>query len=107
MLLFFQTLAGAIFISMAQSIFSNELIKAVAHNVPSINPGSVVLVGATDIRTAFPPDIVPAIIESFMEALKNTYILAIACAGLSAVTAFAIAVFDRRTLKEPKANSAV
>ncbi|KAL9078696.1 MAG: hypothetical protein Q9157_002382 [Trypethelium eluteriae] len=106
MLLFFQTLAGAIFISIAQTIFSNELVKAVAHNVPSVNAGQVVLTGATDIRSAYPADVVPAIIQSFMDALKNTYILAIACAGLSAVTAFAIAVFDWRTLKGQKVEGA-
>ena len=106
MLLFFQTLAGAIFISVAQSIFSNELVKAVAKNVPSVNPGEVVLIGATDIRSAFQPDIVPGIVQSFMSALQKTYVLAIACAGLSAVTAFAIAVFDWKTLKGAKSVSA-
>lgn len=106
MLLFFQTLAGAIFISVAQSIFSNELVHAVAKNVPSVNPGEVVLIGATDIRSAFSPDIVPGIIQSFMTALQKTYVLAIACAALSAVTAFAIAVFDWKTLKSPKTTSA-
>ncbi|KAL9091633.1 MAG: hypothetical protein Q9165_004709 [Trypethelium subeluteriae] len=106
MLLFFQTLAGAVFISVAQTIFSNELVKAVAHNAPSVNAGQVVLTGATDIRSAYPAEVVPAIIQSFMDALKNTYILAIACAGLSAVTAFAIAAFDWRTLKGQKVGGA-
>ncbi|KAI9664855.1 MAG: hypothetical protein M1821_006303 [Bathelium mastoideum] len=106
MLLFFQTLAGAIFISVAQGIFSNELVQAVAKNAPSVNASQVVLIGATDIRNAYPPNIVPQIVQSFMDALKNTYILAVACAGLSAVVAIAIAIFDWRTLKGAKVSAA-
>ena len=106
MLLFFQTLAGAIFISVAQGIFSNELVRAVAQNAPSVDAAKVLLVGATDIRNAYSPEIVPAIIQSFMDALRNTYILAIACAGLSAVTAFIVAAIDWRTLKGPKVGGA-
>jgi MFS transporter, DHA2 family, glioxin efflux transporter len=106
MLLFFQTLAGAIFISVAQSIFSNELVHSVAKNIPGVNPGQVVATGATDIRRVFGPEMAPQIIASFMSALKNTYILAIAMAGMSALVAIAIVIFDWRTLKGAKVAAA-
>ncbi|KAI9695776.1 MAG: hypothetical protein M1820_008448 [Bogoriella megaspora] len=106
MLLFFQTLAGAIFISVAQSIFSNRLLHVAAARIPSVNPGMIVATGATDIRKVFPPEIVPEIIVSYMQALKSTYILAIAMAGMSAVVAFAVCFFDWRTIKGAKVGGA-
>ncbi|KAK2010850.1 major facilitator superfamily transporter [Colletotrichum eremochloae] len=82
-LLFFQTVGGAFFVAAAQSGFLITILKEVAENVPSVDPALVALTGATQIRTAFPPEAVPGVIQAYMEGLKIAFALAIAGAGVA------------------------
>ena len=97
--LFFQTLTGAIFISVAQVLFANRLLKEVAVNVPGVSPGQVVATGATELRKVFTPEQIPAILRSYMAGLKDAYILAIALGCVAVCLAVATVVFDNRNLK--------
>lgn len=51
----------------------------------------VVGTGATMIRTVFPPEQIPAILEAYMQGLKTTFALATAGVGISVI----ISVFNR------------
>ncbi|KAK1970982.1 major facilitator superfamily transporter [Colletotrichum sublineola] len=82
-LLFFQTVGGAFFVAAAQSGFLITILKEVAENVPSVDPALVAITGATQIRTAFPPEAVPGVIQAYMEGLKIAFALAIAGAGVA------------------------
>ena len=53
---------------------------------PNIDPAKVIATGATEIRTAFPPDQVPAIVLAYMKGIKTVFALAIALAGGAFVT---------------------
>ena len=83
MILFTQTIGGAFFVSAGQTAFANILLKKIPLYVPSIDPQSVLAVGATQIRTAFPPEIVSGIINAYMDGLRGSFALAIACAGIA------------------------
>ncbi|KAK1640833.1 major facilitator superfamily transporter [Colletotrichum phormii] len=82
-LLFFQTVGGAFYVAAAQSGFLITILKKVAENVPSVDPNLVALTGATQIRTAFPADAVPGVIQAYMDGLKVAFALATAGAGIS------------------------
>ncbi|KAK1825869.1 putative HC-toxin efflux carrier [Podospora conica] len=87
-ILFFQTIGGAVFVSAAQSAFINTLLR----NIPEgVNRLAVIGTGATAIRHAFPADQVPAIIEAYMAGIKTTF--AITVAGVGA--AFVVSLFNR------------
>lgn len=96
--LFFQTVAGAIFISIAQVLFANKLLEEVSANVKGVNPALVVATGATQLRSAFKQEL-PAILRSYMAGLHDAYALAIAVGAVSCVLAIAALVFDNRNLK--------
>lgn len=51
-IIFVQTLGGALFISIAQNIFTNKLVDGLAAAAPSLDPGFVLRVGATSIKKA-------------------------------------------------------
>jgi len=87
-LMFFQTVGGAFYVSAAQSAFLSKLVGKVHELAPQIDPAKVVLTGATEIRSAFPEDIVPLVIEAYMTGLKVTFALAIAGAGIAFVSSF-------------------
>jgi MFS transporter, DHA2 family, glioxin efflux transporter len=98
-IMFFQTLAGAVFIQIAQSLFANKLVSVVPRLVPGVDPALVVGTGATDLRKVFTPEQLPGVIQAYLDGLHDTYILAIALAGMATVFAFVILIFDYRTLK--------
>ena len=97
--LFFQTVAGAIFIQVAQALFTNKLVQSVAANVKSVNPAKVVVTGATALRTAFTPAQLPGILRAYMDGLKDAYTLAIAISGVACIVAILALVFDNRNLQ--------
>lgn len=88
-----QTMGGAFLVSAAQSAFVNTLISKLHANDPSIDSSVVLAVGATGLRDAFSADVLPAILASYMSALRVTYIIATAAAGLS----FLVALFAKWT----------
>ena len=64
-IIFVQALGGAIFISVAQNIFSNKLItNVVAQNIP-INPASLLGEGATNLAGTVP--------SQYLEQVKFAY----------------------------------
>ena len=96
MALFFQLLGGAVWLSVAQSLFSNKLIQELEKNVKSVGAGEIFAVGATKLRDLLHGDELHAAIESYMAALKNGYTLTIALAGLSVFIGIFSIVLDRR-----------
>ena len=91
-LLFFQTVGGAFMVSAAQSAFVNVLIRHLLHSAPGLDPAIVVATGATDLREAFPADIVPGVLETYMRGLKIAFAIGLASTG----TAFIIIVLFQK-----------
>ncbi|KAI1172032.1 efflux pump antibiotic resistance protein [Nemania sp. FL0916] len=83
MLLFFQTVGGALFVSGAQAGFANRLLQVLPSSAPNVEPQQVLLVGANEIRNTFPAKDVPGIISSYREGLVVTYAIATAAAGVA------------------------
>src|SRR4051812_21835292 len=84
----FQSMGGGVFLSAAQTAFSNELLASLARNVPSIDRAVVIATGLGDIRTAFSTSLVPGIVQSYLDGLRVEFALAITLAGLSFFMAF-------------------
>lgn len=103
MILFFQTVSGAAFISVAQVLFANKLLQEVQANVHDVEPGRVVATGASELRDVFTAEQLPAILRSYMQGLKDAYTLAIALGGLACVIAVVALVWDNRNLKVKEA----
>ncbi|TVY86564.1 putative efflux pump, partial [Lachnellula willkommii] len=78
MVLFMQTVGGAFFVSAGNAAFSDTLIEHLPRYVPNIDPKTVVAVGVTEIRATFPTDVVPGIVQAYMDGLRVDYAIAIA-----------------------------
>ncbi|KAK7555885.1 MFS gliotoxin efflux transporter glia [Phyllosticta citricarpa] len=99
-LIFWQTVAGAIFVSVGQSLFSNRLVQEVGQHVAGVDPKLVVATGATELRGVFEGAQLQGILEAYMAGLKDAYALAIALAGVATVVAIVMVVWDRRKLEK-------
>lgn len=81
--IFFNTLGGAISVSVAQNIFSNTLIQQLPLLAPDVNVAAVIAAGAAHIREAVPAALVPAVIEAYNRAIMRAFIMPIALSSLA------------------------
>ncbi|KAM0721945.1 hypothetical protein Q7P37_002871 [Cladosporium fusiforme] len=101
--MFSQTLGGALFISVAQNVFTNQLLKNVTAQVPGLNPLTVLGTGATDLVRVIPPEFIDAVQVAYNDALVNTYYVAVATSVLSL---FGAVFFEWKSVKGKKIEMA-
>lgn len=85
-LIFAQTFGGALFISVAQNIFTNRLATNLVREVPTVNPAIVIATGATELSkviSATNPTLLPAILSAYNDALDQTFYVSVAMAALA------------------------
>lgn len=86
--MFFQSLGGAISISIAQNIFINSLSREIPKYVPDLDPRIVINAGATYVKNVVPKEILPSVLVAYTAAISSAFILAIATGGLAFITSF-------------------
>jgi hypothetical protein len=100
----FQSLGGAVFISIGNSILANELRSASkANELPGVDIGVVLSAGATQFRSTVPKDSLPVLISVYNTALQKVFIAAIPLAGIAFASTL---LMEWRSVKVPsRANS--
>ena len=86
MIMFCQQLCGAIFVSIGQNVFSNELIKGLKP-ISGINPATVVKIGATEIKNVVDVRSFNEVLVAYNGALTKTFTAAVVMAALSIIGA--------------------
>lgn len=81
--IFFNSLGGAISISIAQNIFSNTLIQEIPLHTQGVNPAAIIGAGATHIRQVTPPSQLAGVLLSYNEAVTRALILPIATGAIA------------------------
>ncbi|KAM7206571.1 Major facilitator superfamily domain containing protein [Naviculisporaceae sp. PSN 640] len=90
-ILFFQTIGGAIFVSAAQSAFVNRLLETAARTAPTVSPLQIIGTGATMLRVAFTEeDVLQGILVAYMDGLKIAFAIGTAGVGF----AFLVSLFS-------------
>ena len=96
LMMFSQTLGGAIFISVGNNIFDTRF----AHNlvtIPGIDVRSVAATGATDLQSIVPASLLPQVLVAYNDALRATFYLATA---LTCCTIFASMAMEWKSVKK-------
>lgn len=96
LIMFSQTLGGAIFISVGNNIFDTRL----AHNlmtIPGIDIGSVARTGATDLRKMVPASLLTQVLVAYNDALRSTFYLVTA---LTCCTIFGSLAMEWKSVKK-------
>lgn len=89
-ILFFQTIGGAIFVSAAQSAFVNKIINTITTTAPNVAPLQIIGTGATMLRTVFTGEELDGVLIAYMEGLKVAFAIATAGVGM----AFVVSLFS-------------
>ncbi|CAN9152488.1 unnamed protein product [Alternaria alternata] len=81
--MFFNSLGGALSISIAQNIFVNTLGKEVPKYAPGFDARIVANAGATNLRGVVPPEMLPGVLHGYNNAIVTAFILAIATSSIA------------------------
>ncbi|KAK9322000.1 major facilitator superfamily domain-containing protein [Lipomyces orientalis] len=87
LIVFAQTLGGALFVSVAQNVFSNRLVKGVVEAAPGLDPTLVSNTGATNLKNIIPPQYLSQVQVAYSKALTQTWYVSVAMSALSFIGA--------------------
>ncbi|RSL82241.1 Efflux pump aflT [Fusarium oligoseptatum] len=91
MVMFVQMLGGALFVSVAQNLFTNQLVKnLMALDIPDLHPEAIVHAGATSLRSMIDPEALPEVLTAYNMALVKTFQLALIMSCLSILGALGV-----------------
>ena len=82
LIIFAQSLAGAIFVSVGNSILRNELSSSLSDGMNSTVIQEILDAGATDVRSLVSPSQLGTVISAYNYALNRVFIMAIPLVGL-------------------------
>ncbi|KAK4096469.1 MFS general substrate transporter [Parathielavia hyrcaniae] len=85
LIIFLQTLGGALFVAVSQNVFTNKLVEFVGQYTPQIpEPAFILTIGATSVKDLeLEPAVVAAIKLAYNDALVQTFIVFTALAAIS------------------------
>jgi len=81
--IFFNSLGGAISISIAQNIFSNTLVQQIPRHTTGVDAQLIISAGATHVRQVTPPSQLAGVLLAYNEAVTRALILPIATGALT------------------------
>jgi hypothetical protein len=72
---------------MDQNIFSNGLSKNLPIYAPDVSASVIINAGATHLRDVVTAEQLPGVLQAYMIAINQSFILAIVCGGFAAIFA--------------------
>ncbi|THC99092.1 hypothetical protein EYZ11_001413 [Aspergillus tanneri] len=88
--MFTQTLGGALFVSVAQNIFNNQLRGNMATLAPHVDVEKVVQAGATMLRHVVSEVDLPGVLQAYSESITRTFFIAVAMGVMALFAALPI-----------------
>ncbi|KAF7717919.1 MFS-type toxin efflux pump [Penicillium ucsense] len=85
LVMFSQTLGGAIFISVAQNIFQNQLLHYLQVEASDANAAQLVAGGATMLRQLVSGTLLQQVLHAYNDAITQTFYVAVAMGALSLI----------------------
>jgi hypothetical protein len=90
LIMFLQTLGGAIFISVGQSVFSNKLIAGIVQTAGPEYAALVMNDRATALRKVLPSEVLGEVLVKYNDALTQTWYISVALATMSIIGSSAV-----------------
>jgi hypothetical protein len=78
-----QTLSGAYFVAIAQSLFANRMLHALSSGSSNLDVALVLGTGASELQDVFSGDELTAVIAAYMVGIKDVFTFSLACAAFS------------------------
>ena len=91
-----QNLGAAVFLTLAQTVFSNSLHSAITKDAPGVSADAVLAGGARMIRTLVSAQQLPEVLRAYSKAVDSVMYLGIGLGGLAFVCAWGLGWKDIR-----------
>ena len=88
--MFAQTLGGAVFVSVGQNVFSNRLVHNLRQRAPGVDVATVIRAGATMVRKVVDQDVQKDVLRAYSLAITQTFYVGVAMGALSILGTFVI-----------------
>ena len=98
--MFCQQMGGAVFVSVGQSVFTNQVVKGLK-NVAGISPAVIVNTGATDLRQVVDPSNLRGVLVAYNGTLTKTFTVAVKMSCISVIGALCIEWKNIKPKKQP------
>ncbi|KAL8398464.1 hypothetical protein RB596_005839 [Gaeumannomyces avenae] len=82
---FLQTLGGALFVSIGHNVFTNRLVENLSVLFPGVDVAAVLKSGATGLANSLTPEMVPVVLAAYSAALTKIFLVAAALSALSII----------------------
>lgn len=92
---FGQTLGGTLFISAANNLFDSRLLSGLS-TIPGLTPDLIISSGASNLRQMVSPELLPAVLDRYNNALRGPFYLA---TGLAAATILGSLAMEWKSIK--------
>lgn len=105
--IFAQTVGGAIFVSVGQTSFNNKLLSSLHNHVPNLNPEIIIGSGAAGFRKPVDdvdPRSLPGVLLAYNEAITSVFIVAVVMACLTMMGSLGM---EWRSVKGKKEDATV
>lgn len=83
--IFTQTFGGALFLTFAETDFSNGLTRAIKNFAPNVSAQTVIAAGASAVREVVPKPELAGVLMAYNQAVQHTFYLAAAAAAVTLV----------------------
>ena len=105
MIMFGQTFGGALFLSFADTIFTNSLRSLLTTEVPGVNVGKVVNAGAYEFRKVVPRAALPGVLRVYSISVDRVFYMCVGLAGACFAFAWLMGWKDIRKKNVPSEKS--
>jgi hypothetical protein len=92
------------FVSVGNTVLTNELVKELAINAPEVDPKALLDTGATRLESVFSGDTLTAVILSYNGALSKVFVVS---AAMAAFTIIGCAFVEWKSVKGRKIEMTV
>lgn len=95
---FMQQLGGALFLSVGQNLFSNQLVKQLS-GIAGLDTHVIINTGATDLKKIVPANVLSTVVNAYSYALTRVFVLS---AALSAAMILGSVCVEWKSIKKAK-----
>ncbi|KAI0104436.1 putative MFS multidrug transporter [Daldinia grandis] len=100
LLMFSQNFGGALFLSFAETIFSNSLKTLIPEYAPSVDPEAIINAGATGFRTVISPTEIANVLVAYSKSVDRVFYMTAGMSVLCFVFSWGIGWKDIRKKNE-------
>ncbi|KAF4470310.1 aflatoxin efflux pump AFLT [Fusarium albosuccineum] len=90
MIVFSQTLGGALCVTVGNTVFTNTLYNRIREYVPGLDPDFVIATGATNIRSVIRTDWLDGVVQAYNDALTTSFYVGTATASVTIIGALLV-----------------